>query len=474
MAKGIVKDYKVPRGWGYIRGEDRNDYFVHWSFIEGSGYNVLCTGEKVEFEPVTTEDGRLQAHNVTYPTVEKTQRIKLKSNPFTPQEPVTDPKKFAGRGEVIRNAVDALYNHKNIIVTGERGIGKSSVAYQLIYMAQGLRELLNKLDIDTGDFRFSYATGDHRCVPEDTLFDIVGALLNSLLINLNIKEKETKKETEWGVDLKFFKIGQKKEKEQIEFPELADQFVNFVSDIIKKNVGQFNGITFLIDEIDCLSDDVQLAPFLKATAEGFKFKQCNNVSFVIAGVTGTITNLITQHPSFSRLIENIELRRMPMDELDEIIVNALRGTGVGIRSQVKKIIIKLADRFPEPVQLLGYHTYRFDNNNLLEGNDLNRAIDFVINHLKRYEFNELYKKIESSKLSEAIIRAMAAPQINEISVSEVAKKLNRDERATALELGSLAEKGVMIKTGRGMYKLRDPLFNVYLRWILKMDREPLK
>jgi MoxR-like ATPase len=58
-------------------------------------------------------------------------KTRLKPNPFTPQEPVTDPNKFAGRGEAIRNAVDALFNNKNIIVTGERGIGKSSVAYQL-------------------------------------------------------------------------------------------------------------------------------------------------------------------------------------------------------------------------------------------------------------------------------------------------------------------------------------------------------
>ena len=132
MVKGRVKLYNMSGGWGIIIGEDEKEYFVHWSFIEGTGLKFLRPEEQVEFEPVLTIKG-LQAHNVTPPFREKkVRKLTLKSIPFTPQDPVTDPNKFAGRGEAIKNAVDALFNNKNIIVTGERGIGKSSVAYQVI------------------------------------------------------------------------------------------------------------------------------------------------------------------------------------------------------------------------------------------------------------------------------------------------------------------------------------------------------
>ena len=192
MAMGTVKSYNEFRGWGFIIGDDDGkDYFVHWSFIEGTGLKFLRPEEQVEFEPVQTYKGR-QAHNVTYPQEKKVRKITLKSIPFTPQYPVTDPNKFAGRGEAIKNAVDALFNNKNIIVTGERGIGKSSVAYQLIYMAQGDIALMDKLKIETDGFQFSFVTGDHRCVPGNTLSDIVSSLATSLLANLNIKGKETK------------------------------------------------------------------------------------------------------------------------------------------------------------------------------------------------------------------------------------------------------------------------------------------
>ena len=345
MAIGTVKRYNEFRGWGFITGEDGEDYFVHWSFIEGTGYKSLQYRERVEFEPVVTYQG-LQAHNVRYPQKKKVRRMRLKPNPFTPQEPVIDPNKFAGRGEPLRNAVDALFNNKNIIVTGERGIGKSSVAYQLIYMAQGDTALIDRLNIETDGFQFSFVTGDHRCVPGNTLSDIVSSLGTSLLNTLNIKDKEIKKTTEWQVDLKLVKVGQKKEMEQIEVSELANKFVDLVAQILQKAATDFNGIAFLIDEIDCLPPEIQLAPFFKSIVEALRFKRYQNVSFITAGVTGTGTKLITQHPSFSRLFENIELRRMAKDELDDIIVNALHGSGVGVRDEVKKRIITLADRFP--------------------------------------------------------------------------------------------------------------------------------
>lgn len=158
MANGQVIRFNEFRGWGFIRGEDGLDYFVHWSFIEGSGYKSLLTNEKVEFEPVKTYAG-LQAHNVTYFRPCERSKITLKPNPFTPQEPVIDPNKFAGRGEAIKNAVDALFNHKNIIITGERGIGKSSLAFQLAYLCEGEKTLFEKLEIETNDFEFNYIIG---------------------------------------------------------------------------------------------------------------------------------------------------------------------------------------------------------------------------------------------------------------------------------------------------------------------------
>lgn len=470
MVKGTVTRYNEFRGYGFIEGEDSKNYFVHWSFLEGEGYKFLRPGEKVEFDSVTTYDG-LQAHNVRYPPHAHEEKTKLKPNPFTPQEPSTDPFKFAGRGEIIKNAIDALFNHKNIIVTGERGIGKSSVAYQLIYMAQGSTTLLDRFNIDTGEFKFSYLTSDYRCVPGNTLADVVTSLEASILSNLNMREKAVKKTTEWGVDLKLFKAGKKIETERIEIPEIAHHFVDFISQI-SQDGGSLNGIAFLIDEIDVLPpEEIKLASFFKSVIEALSFRTLNNVSFITAGVTGIVTNLITQHHSFSRLFENIELREMNKDELGGIISNAVYKSGVQVRNTVKNKIIELADEFPAPVQLLGYHTFRYDTNLLLGDYDLKRALDFIIRELKRQEFSGLYEQAKG-ELARKIVREMASGDQNRIKVIEMSKKLKIDIKRTRAVMGDLAKKGILIKVSHDVYKLHDPLFKIYLRWVL--DLPPTK
>lgn len=467
MAIGKVKRYNEFRGWGFITGQDGEDYFVHWSFIEGGGYKFLRKDESVEFEPVNTYQG-LQAHNVTYLRPKEDIRTVLKPNPFTPQEPVINPDKFAGRGETIRNAVDALYNNKNIIITGERGIGKSSVAYQLTYLCQGERALLDRLKIQTNGFDFAYLTGDHRCVPGNTLRDILDSLASSLRRHLSHLHEKKRTTVEWGVNLKLFKFTKKQETSAVEISDLVEQLISFVSHIYDEASIDFNGLIFLIDEIDCLPPEIPLGSFFKAATEGLRFKGFNNVSFIVAGVTGTMTKIITQHPSTSRLFETTELRRMTEQEIEEIMVISLRGTGIGIQENTRNRIILLADRFPEPVHLLGYHTFRFDTNSVLELDDLQKALNFVITELKRQEFTEIYQRAKGG-LAEPILRTMAIDDKYEFSVGEISKKIGSNERVTALEMGEFASLGLIHKLGGGKYKLRDPLFKIYLRWVLGLQ-----
>ena len=50
---GTVKDYIVKRGFGFITGDDKKNYFVFWKEVKsdnGSG-KVLVKNMRVEFDP---------------------------------------------------------------------------------------------------------------------------------------------------------------------------------------------------------------------------------------------------------------------------------------------------------------------------------------------------------------------------------------------------------------------------------------
>ncbi len=60
---GKVKWFDVKKGWGFIKKEDGDDIFVHYSAIDGEGFRTLDDGQDVEFDVVEGPKG-MQAANV--------------------------------------------------------------------------------------------------------------------------------------------------------------------------------------------------------------------------------------------------------------------------------------------------------------------------------------------------------------------------------------------------------------------------
>ena len=56
----------AERGFGFVLkdGDEENEYFVHYSYIQMDGYKTLKAGQKVSFALVETDKG-VQAQEVT-------------------------------------------------------------------------------------------------------------------------------------------------------------------------------------------------------------------------------------------------------------------------------------------------------------------------------------------------------------------------------------------------------------------------
>lgn len=61
--KGTVKWFNESKGYGFIKRQQGDDIFVHFSAIQAQGFRTLHEGEEVEFDVRDSERGP-QAANV--------------------------------------------------------------------------------------------------------------------------------------------------------------------------------------------------------------------------------------------------------------------------------------------------------------------------------------------------------------------------------------------------------------------------
>lgn len=60
---GVVKWFNDAKGYGFIERPGKEDVFVHYAAVEGSGFRTLAEGQAVEFDVVEGPKGK-QAANV--------------------------------------------------------------------------------------------------------------------------------------------------------------------------------------------------------------------------------------------------------------------------------------------------------------------------------------------------------------------------------------------------------------------------
>jgi CspA family cold shock protein len=61
---GSVVWFSNTKGYGFLKTESGQEYFVHYSAIDMDGYKSLREGDRVSFELVEGTNGRMQAEQV--------------------------------------------------------------------------------------------------------------------------------------------------------------------------------------------------------------------------------------------------------------------------------------------------------------------------------------------------------------------------------------------------------------------------
>ena len=249
-------------------------------------------------------------------------------NVFTPASMITEPAKFVGRVNELEAMINALHSQNaNLMVFGERGAGKSSLARMFFEIVSdnfeildyyGLRERLEKKGLILGlrgqrkRFNAIWVDGFNK-----NLNQVIHSILTrrpepsfgqGLLFYLR-KEADKKEVTsKLGIDSDLFNASaQVKEVFSSEKPETVKEAFEVATQRYASDYSE--DLIILIDEFETIKDGREISQYLKSA----------HARFVLVGIADKVGDLVSQHASVAREAYGIRLESMRNEELGMIL-----------------------------------------------------------------------------------------------------------------------------------------------------------
>jgi Cdc6-like AAA superfamily ATPase len=385
-------------------------------------------------------------------------------DPFFPNRPVEDPNKFEGREHQIEEVVDSLFqtlnsNPTHSIITGERGIGKSSLLFQTQLLAQGNNALAEKFSVDLGTEKFNFVTA--------WVDGVSGQSLENLIENI-LKELQSKLKSfisGWTIEFDlggFVKLSQKEAKDK----SISDVVAEFIVEIKKvyKEVSskKKDGIIIFIDEFDKIPVQSGLASFLKLSTEKMQREDIKNVIFFAAGIKGAVQAFEEEHASILRTLRDIPLSKFTETDTSKILSNGFDKVAHTYENEILKSAFKFSAGFPEPIHLIGSELLAEDEDNHLSIDDFEKAKVKIISDVRR---NSLESKLKSAGIGkyQEILEAMAKYDEDNIPLDFVSKEIKLEPNQYSTNISTLVEREIIYKEARGIYSFVDPLLKEYIK-----------
>jgi Cdc6-like AAA superfamily ATPase len=356
-------------------------------------------------------------------------------NAFRPAKEVDDPEFFAGRANEVTQLTDSLHVIGSCpIIYGDRGLGKTSLALQIKYIAMGDGELLTSLGIQDRalDEDRQYLAFFVTCT--DTTQSFKGLI--RLLINAaedadfgeTVQKSKATSLTERTISRKItLKVFEAESVKKYEREKGRQSYKNLsrterLLEIIRIIVESYDQpVLFIIDELDRLRNTRGLASFIKAASS-------EQVKFILVGIASNISRLLVDHRSLERSLIPVRICVMNEGELYEIVEKAevyLREQGVDITFDhfATLRIVAAAAGFPWFVHVIGQSALLLaakEHRKQVVEADVILAMQTITRNQFALQFGDMYRNIvRNSYQRETVLRAFAEWQATDIPTSEV-------------------------------------------------------
>jgi AAA ATPase-like protein len=405
----------------------------------------------------------------------------MRYNPFRPGNVVT-PGMFAGRIKEVEALEQILFQAKNgnpqhFLVTGERGIGKSSLFFFLDVLARG--------DVtfrESNPFNFLVVSVELDVNTRyDELIKKVGCELQRVVASRQ-KIRELAKGA-WDFLCRWELLGvryQQKESEREPDPhELLEELTFHIEQLSTECGTSLDGILVLLDEADKPPASAHVGEFLKLFTERLTKRGCNNVAIGLAGLPSVLPKLKESHESSTRILQVFSLSPLEAPDRISVVHRGLEdakqknGFATLIDTEAEEMIAEISEGYPHFIQQFAYSAFDKDSDNHIDSQDVQRgAFDpgGAFEQLGVKYFEDLYfEKIWSEEYRQ-VLRVMADSPTEWTSKATIRKQTGiKKETTLSNALAALKKRNIIIpqKGHKGSYRLPSMSFGVWIRAFTK-------
>ena len=395
-------------------------------------------------------------------------------NPFKPGSIVT-PGMFAGRLDEVIALEKSLFqtkhdNAQHFLLSGERGIGKSSLLYFLQMVGTGELE-----SVSCG--KFNFLALNIELEPTNTYLDIISKVGSEYK---RVLREETHIKTFLIGAWEFLKhwevmgVKYSEKKKEVRPYAALDDLVSHIAGSLRSIQGKVDGLLVLIDEADKPPATANLGEFCKLFTERMSKRGAHNVCIGLAGLPPIVQKLKRSHESSIRLFNIIDLDPLKDSEVAEVIDKALlkakevNGSETKIDADAKNFLVALSEGYPHFIQQFGYSAFDNDTDGIITIRDAvggAMSDDGAFYQLGRKYFDELYfDQIGSDKYRE-VLKIMAERGKSWISKKELQERLALKPYTLNNALTALKKRNIIVpRSGRaGEYRLPLMSFAVWVK-----------
>jgi hypothetical protein len=380
-------------------------------------------------------------------------------SPFTPGNPVPL-ELFVGREkqvkEILKYANQSTHGRlENVFLSGQRGIGKSSLASFLRYYLQeekdflGLHVLLGGVD-DLNELVRRVFENIYKAANKKSWFKKISGFFGNYVEKVGI----------FGIDVSFNPTKKN-------LAEIVKNFPMALHNLTEKIKSHKKGVFIILDDINGFCKKPDFANWYKSYVDFVATHHLDFPVFMMLIGLPEIRDMLSEHqPSLLRIFRVIEIENLYDNEVSEFFKKAFGSVELEIEEEAMQIITRFSNGLPILMHEIGDSVFwGFTNDSVTKSTAVKGVIEAADRIGKKYLDPKVYRAVRSERYR-SILRKIGEDIKMGFHKRDILEKLKEKEQKVFDNfLKRMIDLGIIIKDiekGRGHYKFVNDLYSIYI------------